>query len=272
MKTTNEKLFLSNYNINNYEQYSIATDIVAFSMNIKKGENYRQDPKNSLSLLLIQRGEYPYKDMWALPGGFLRGNETIEECACRESVEETGVLPSALVHIGVFSKPNRDPRGRIISNAFLSVTDKISTNLHSENDAVLASWFNVSFDYIDNLYILRLVNEQDSIQAKLRISPNKFGKIEFDIIENKKLAFDHASIIATAITILRKSAEKFDFIFDFLPQKFTLSELQNVQSIIMNKPVLSANFRRKISDYVIETDEYTSGAGHRPAKLFIRKH
>ena len=71
--------------------------------------------------------------------------------------------------------------------------------------------------------------------------------------------------------MLRNDAKNFDVVFDFLPEKFTLSALQRVQETIMNISILPANFRRKISAYVIETDEYTQGAGHRPAKLYKRK-
>ena len=70
---------------------------------------------------------------------------------------------------------------------------------------------------------------------------------------------------------MRNRAKDFEMIFDFLPEKFTLTELQNVQETVMNISVLSANFRRKISGLVKETDEYTEGAGHRPAKLYQRK-
>ena len=78
-------------------------------------------------------------------------------------------------------------------------------------------------------------------------------------------------MIATALTVLRKNVRDFDFIFDFLPEKFTLTAVQKVQETITNEAQLPANFRRKISEYVEETDEYITGAGHRPAKLFIRK-
>ena len=85
------------------------------------------------------------------------------------------------------------------------------------------------------------------------------------------MAFDHARIIAEAVCLLRKYAQDFNTIFDFLPEKFTLNEVQKVQETILDISILPANFRRKINDYVIETEEYTQGAGHRPARLFKRK-
>ena len=71
--------------------------------------------------------------------------------------------------------------------------------------------------------------------------------------------------------MLRKNVMDFDFIFDFLPEKFTLTAVQKVQETITNVSQLPANFRRKIADYVQETDEFITGAGHRPAKLFVRR-
>lgn len=89
--------------------------------------------------------------------------------------------------------------------------------------------------------------------------------------DSGNLAFDHARIIATALTALREGAKNFETIFDFLPEKFTLTVLKKVQETIMNISILPANFRRKIGDYVVETDEYTQGARHRSAKLYRRK-
>lgn len=267
-----EKEFLNSYSIEEYERPSVAADIVVFTMLSKTEDSYRHDPKNSLSVLLIRRGEHPFKNCWAIPGGFMRGNETIEECAYREITEETGITPTALMNIGVFSEPCRDPRGRVVSNAFLSITGDENLKPEGSTDAVEARWFDVSFD--NNSYgeiVLELSNCSENINVTLKEKLTRFGKTEYEIIDNDSLAFDHAKIIATALTVLKKSAEDFELIFDFLPEKFTLTELQKVQETIMNISVLPANFRRKIANLVEETDEYTSGAGHRPAKLFRRK-
>ena len=105
----------------------------------------------------------------------------------------------------------------------------------------------------------------------LTAAGTRFGRTSFQIKDSGNLAFDHAKIIAAALTALRDGAKNYETIFDFLPEKFTLTSLQKVQETIMNISILPANFRRKISDYVVETDEYTQGAGHRPAKLYMRK-
>lgn len=89
------------------------------------------------------------------------------------------------------------------------------------------------------------------------------------IKDSDSIAFDHAGIIAMAMTVLRNSAKDFEVIFDFLPEKVTLTELQNVQEAIMNISVLSANFRRKVASLVEETDEYTQGDTQ--SRLLVQK-
>ena len=269
---SDEELFLSAYNIEDYDRPSVTTDIVAFSIQSEREDTYRHNPKNNLSVLLIKRGEHPFMNKWALPGGFIKADESIEECALREIAEETNVTPEALMLFDQFSEPDRDPRGRIISNAFLSIISEDGLKLMGGDDAIDARWFEVSFDKKEEgNYLLQLKCQDVTILAHLKESVSRFGKIEFDIIQSDGLAFDHAKIIATALTVLRKNVMDFDFIFDFLPEKFTLTAVQKVQETITNVTQLPANFRRKIADYVEETEEYITGAGHRPAKLFIRR-
>ena len=142
----------------------------------------------------------------------------------------------------------------------------------SGSDAVNAQWFEVDFT-ADNNGIIRmdLFSQGERIHIALQETDRKFGNSRFEILENTGLAFDHAKIIATALSAIRKEAEQFMITFDFLPEKFTLAALQRVQETLMGISLLSANFRRKISDLVEETDEYVEGMGHRPARLFRRK-
>lgn len=267
-----EEEFLSQYNINVYDRPSVTADVVAFGIRAGQEDTYRHNPKNSLSVLLIKRGEHPYIDCWALPGGFVRADETVEQCAHREIQEETGVAPAALMLFGEFSEPKRDPRGRIISNAFLSVISEDDVRISEGTDASETQWFNVEFNRCeDNEYKLTLVNGNTCLKAVLKKKISHFGKVEFEIVDNGGLAFDHAGIIATAFTTLQKNAENFEFLFDFMPEKFTLTSIQKVQETILQTVILPANFRRKIADYVVETEEYLTGAGHRPAKLFKKK-
>ncbi len=267
-----EEDYLSRYTIEAYERPSLTTDIAAFMIRSEKSENYKRDSENKLSLLLVKRGEHPYKDCWALPGGFLRPNETVEECAFREILEETNVSPVSLMPVGVFSEPGRDPRGWIVSDAYASIISEESVRQAGGHDAADARWFDVGFELgKDGDHILSLRNGDALLEAVLQETESRFGKTKFRIKDSGTLAFDHAGIIATAITALREEAKNFETIFGFLPEKFTLSELQRVQETILNISLLPANFRRKVGDYVVETDEYDRCAGHRPAKLYRRK-
>ena len=273
-----EKEYLSQYNINKYERPSVTTDIAAFMIRSEESDNYKRDSENRLSILLVKRGVHPFMDCWALPGGFLKPDETVEECALREITEETNVVPVAILPVGVFSEPGRDPRGWIISNAFFSVITEESVKQVGGDDAADAQWFDVSFEKDnDGDYRLSLslrgntASESIHLDAVLTKERTKFGKSIFLIKNSGGLAFDHARIIAEAVCLLRKYAQDFNTIFDFLPEKFTLNEVQKVQETILDISILPANFRRKINDYVIETEEYTQGAGHRPARLFKRK-
>ena len=267
-----EKEFLAQYRMEDYERPSVTADIVAFMIRSEESGNYRQNAANRLCILLIRRGGHPFRDHWALPGGFLQPGETIEACALREVQEETNVLPASLMPVGLFSEPGRDPRGWVISQAFASIISEESVRQAGGDDAADARWFDVSFDRGgDGNYRLTLTDGETELNALLAEESTRFGMTSFRILESGTLAFDHARIIATALTALRTDAKNYEAIFDFLPEKFTLAALQKVQETVMNISVLPANFRRKIADYVVETDEYTQGAGHRPARLYKRK-
>lgn len=269
---SDEELFLSAYNIEDYDRPSVATDIAVFSIYGKKADSHRKDEDTRLSILLIKRGEHPFMNKWALPGGFLKPTETVEQCAYREITEETGLIPVSLMPIGVFSEPDRDPRGRIISNAFVSVVGEENVRLMSGDDAIDARWFDIDFKFeSDGVFKLRLTNADVVIAAELKETDTRFGETRYELIAEAELAFDHARIIATALSVLRDKAEKGDIAFDFLPEKFTLAALQRVQETLIGITLLSANFRRKMADYVEQTDEFTDGVGHRPARLFKRK-
>ena len=267
-----EKEFLASYRIDEYERPSVTADIVALMIRSTRSDNYRLNSASKLSVLLIKRGEHPFRDHWALPGGFLVPGETIEQCALRETQEETNVRPVSIMPVGVFSRPGRDPRGWIISGAFVSIISEESVSQRGQDDAKDARWFDVEFERLEGSeYLLCLTCGDVTLNARLAENEERFGRTSFTVKESGGLAFDHAEIIAAALSALRNDAKNFDIIFDFLPEKFTLSQLQRVQETIMNISVLPANFRRKISGFVTETDEYTQGEGHRPAKLYRRK-
>lgn len=125
-----------------YPRPAVTTDCVVFTK--------EEEPK----VLLIQRGNEPYKGCWAFPGGFMNMEETAEECAVRELKEETGLTVNQIQQIGAYSKVDRDPRGRTISIAYLAIIDA-PTAVTGMDDAAKAAWFplsslpNLAFDHKD---------------------------------------------------------------------------------------------------------------------------
>ncbi len=265
-----EQEFLRQYSIKDYDRPSVAADTVILRIRMSDGGNFRKEPECALSLLLIKRGEHPFLGEWALPGGFVRMDETVGECALREAFEETGVSPSALINVGVFSDVDRDPRGRIISNAFTCIL-KGGEEPKAGSDAAEARWFDVRFDDTQSgVFTLELTSEDIILPVRLVRIKTLCGD-ELKPEGKQPLAFDHASIIASALELLKARAMNFEYIFDFLPDEFTLFALQSVQEALTGIPVAPANFRRKAAELIAETPSFTSGAGHRPAKLYRKK-
>lgn len=114
-----------------YPRPAVTTDCVVFTQ--------EEEPK----VLLIQRGNEPYKGCWAFPGGFMNMEETAEECAVRELKEETGLTVNRIRQIGAYSKVDRDPRGRTVSIAYLAIVDA-PTAVSGMDDAAKAAWFPLS--------------------------------------------------------------------------------------------------------------------------------
>lgn len=285
-----EQEYLSNYQIARFERPSVAADIAIFSI-MEEGEhdNYRKLPQKALKLLLIKRASYPFKDWWALPGGFCRPDEDVYETARRELYEETNVSAAYLQLAGTFGEIGRDPRGWIISNTFLSLVNGEACRPRGGSDAWEARWFSIEVESrerkkalqadsveIETEYDLRLRHEETGIVLGARVKAYKQFKnyhetVRYEILGCDSIAFDHAKIILHTLLFLRKSAENdLKLVFDLMPEAFTLTQLQNAFELVLDEKLLTANFRRKMNDYVIETEQVLDGTGHRPAKLFKR--
>ena len=189
----------------------------------------------------------------------------------REVREETGLPVDSLMRVGIFSDPNRDPRGRIVSAAFASVIPEKAVVM-SGGDAINAQWFALDYQYDGQVFQLRLKNEDAELSATLRQKKTAFSNVEFEVLSNQGFAFDHAQIIASAVLAMRKELEMGSIAFSFLPEQFTLASLQRVYEILGGSSLLTANFRRKIAPLVLETETFTEGAGHRPARLYRQKN
>ena len=177
-----QRLFLDAYNIDSYFRPSLAVDMAVFG----------RSPEG-LSLLLIRRGDHPYMNHWALAGGFMRADETLEQAAARELLEETGVSGCRLIPVGNYSDVARDPRGRVISCAYTAVVDRDQVEVQSGDDAVDADWFAVKVTGGGEVYEIRLNSPDKELSAKLRRTENGT-----EILSDSGLAFDHAKIILDA--------------------------------------------------------------------------
>jgi 8-oxo-dGTP diphosphatase len=192
-----------------------------------------------LRVLLVQRGVEPYAGMMALPGGFLRDeSEPILTAACRELSEETG-LNSDVLHLerfGVYGEPGRDPRGRVVSVAYIAITPRLPDPL-SGTDAADACWTLVE-DVLD-------------------------GRLE--------LAFDHQRIVSDGVEFARRKLEQSSLAAAFCGPVFSITELQQVYEAVWGIPLDTRNFYRKVQNtrgFIVPADEpVTTGAG-RPGRLF----
>lgn len=293
MSTETQQQFLENYDYERYERPSVAADIAVFSIMQEKSEDCRRLAEKNLKLLLVKREMEPYMDHWALPGGFLRKGETLYEAARRELSEETGTKRSYLELCDVFSKPGRDPRGWILSQAFMALINSSdctgSDMLRAGGDAKETAWFSVKLEktkeerrqeddrvICDVMYRLSLCREETesclSARVLERIVYEEYHElVEYQILESQGLAFDHAQIIVCMLKQLRKKLQvDVRMAFDFLPEYFTLTDLQSVFEIVLDTELLKPNFRRKIAGYVTETTKSIQNGAHRPAKLFVR--
>ena len=276
-----EREFLENYRDDIYIKPSFTVDMLIFTVMDKETENYRKLPEKALKILLVKRGDHPYIGKWALPGGFVGIEESLDEAALRVLRAETNIEDIYMEQLYTWGEVNRDPRTRVISSSYMALVDSRALNIKAGEDETDASWFNVSYNIIEEkktsvekgyiyeqLVEIKLKNEAEELSAKVKVTENLDGKIKRKLIESKGIAFDHGNFIEYAIDRLRNKIEYTSLAFNLMPELFTLTELQKVYEIIQGKELLAAAFRRKISNMVIETNEYTKDAGHRPSKLF----
>ena len=277
-----EQEFLAAYNPGDYPRPSVAADMVIFTVVDATEDNYRKLPEKDLRVLLIRRGGHPYLGSWALPGGFVRPTETVGEAARRELGEETGVESGYLEQLYTFSDVGRDPRTWVMSCAHMALVDSRELQLQAGDDASDARWFHLGYTLLEEekktapqqfdlrrRYELKLTEEDIVLSAVVEERSGRHSTA-FEMVENDGLAFDHAKIVACAIHRLRGKLEYTNLALNLMPEKFTLTELQQVYEVILGKPLLKAAFRRKVKDLVRETGEYTENAGHRPSQLFRR--
>jgi 8-oxo-dGTP diphosphatase len=200
---------------------ALATDCVIFGFD--GGE---------LKLLLIERERQPFKNKWALPGGFVFMEETTEACAKRILLEKVGIRQVFIEQLYTFSDIDRDPRERVISVAYFALVNKHQYELIAGRDTIKAEWFALS--------------------------------------QLPKLAFDHARIVKAAVTRLKGKVSYQPIGFELLDEKFTLSQLQTLYESILGITIDKRNFRKKILSMglLISLDEKEKNVARKAARFY----
>jgi 8-oxo-dGTP diphosphatase len=204
-----------------YPRPAVTVDCVVFGLD-----------EQDLKVLLVQRELEPFKGRWALPGGFVRMEESVDDAARRELREEAGVRDVFLEQLYTFGDVKRDPRGRVITVAYYALVNLSEHELVASTDATNAAWFGIG-DY-------------------------------------PALAFDHVKILETALERLRGKVRYEPIGFELLPRKFTLSQLQRLYEIVLDRRLDKRNFRKKILSMgiLVELDEIQQDVAHRAARLY----
>ncbi|MFH0702731.1 MAG: NUDIX domain-containing protein [bacterium] len=203
--------------------HEVTVDIVIFTIR-----------KKNLEVLLIQRGHEPFKDKWAIPGGFVRLSENLDDAAKRVLYEKTQVKDVYLEQLYTFGKPDRYPNARVITVGYFA--------LIRSDDIILSHDLDIDTQQVGWHFVYNL----------------------------PPLAFDHRDIIDHAVRRLRDRLEYTPVAFQLLPKKFTLTELQKIYELILDKDLDKRNFRKKMISLCIlkEFDEFTKLSSKRPARLY----
>ena len=249
------------YNINDYDRPSVATDIVVFGVETCDDSNKRKNKIKKLKLLLVRRGKDPFCGKYAVAGGFMRKGETVEQAALRELSEEAGVTDPKIVGLGVYSEHGRDPRGWIISCAYIALTNTVKLSTADYSDVDEAQWFDFSYNFVSQKETIILKNDSETIVLEY----------ENGRICEEKLGFDHSQILYDAFKKLQDEISYHDMVFDLMPPLFSISELQQVYEAITLKSVASAGFRRKFAPKIEETEFFEDAAAHRTSKLYRKR-
>ena len=266
-----EEEFLRDYNPNAFEKLSMTVDILIFSVSSEVVDNYRKTDKKKMSILLVKRDNYPFKDKWCLPGGFIGIDENLDDAPIRILKKETNLDNIYLEQLYTFGNVDRDPRMRVVSTSYIALTDKnrLDTSLNSN-----ASWFDILFyEEKNNVVDITLTNGKETINFSIKktLRERTTDRYSFTAVKNNNLAFDHAKVILSGIERLKNKIEYTDIVFNMMPEYFTLGELQQVYEVILGKKLLDPAFRRIIANKVEKTQKMKTGGGHRPSYLFRYK-
>ena len=266
-----------------YFKPSVTVDSIIFTIRDSQTDNYRKLPEKKLQILLVKRAQEPYKEQWSLPGTFVGEKERLEEAVNRSLEEKTNIKDIYLEQLYTWGDPLRDPRTRVISTSYIGLVDSDKIQIKAGKYVEDIDWFDIKLNTLkeankekkngyyktEEIEIL-LTNKNRVIKSRVKVVKELVNGnlIIYTQILQSDLAFDHAKLLIYAIERLKNKVEYTTIAFNLMPERFTLTELQQVYEILLDRPLLKANFRRKIADMVIETDEQEENAGHRPSKLY----
>jgi 8-oxo-dGTP diphosphatase len=235
---TEDAEFLRSYDASRFEHPSVTVDVVLLS--IQEGR---------LHTLLVRRNAPPCLGAWALPGGFLRLEESLEEAAARVLAAKTGLQGVFLEQLYTFGAPERDPRTRVISVAYFALVDR-------------ARFERLARDGRETALAEVVVPWAGEAGGPVQVlsSPRK----------PLALAFDHGAMLATAVQRLRGKLDYSPVAFQLLPRTFTLLELQRVHEVILGRKLNKDSFRKRLlaKGFLAATGELQQDVDHRPAALY----
>ncbi|HCC06918.1 MAG TPA: ADP-ribose pyrophosphatase [Clostridiales bacterium] len=278
-----EQEFLDTYNPSKYERPSVTVDVLIFAIHTVDNPDVRKLDDKKLQVLLVKRGNHPFINNWAIPGGFVGLDEDLEAAAFRELKEETAVDNIYLEQLYTWGDVNRDPRMRIMSTSYMALINKNNCKIKAGFEIMDANWFDIAIKTIEEKETedketsivektVEIIVKTEDIVAKAKIKDtikvvNRFSTSKLEILEQDNISFDHAKILYSGLMRMRNKIEYTDIAFSLLPNQFTLAELQQVYEVILGKTFTKPNFQRKIKEKVIETENFERGA-HRPARLY----
>ena len=260
--------FLAAYDETQYRRPSNTVDMIL--MTISEG---------NLKLLLVKRGNHPFIHDWALPGGFINFDEDMETAVERELAEETNIREHTYFkQLYTFGNADRDPRTRIITTAYLSMTPEENIrNTAAGDDAADTGWFTISkitehTDGEGRKSVLRMDLEEQDIHMIYNVTDSVRNnyvetRSELDPASNAKLACDHIKAVNMAMDQIQHRAASTGILFNMLPEEFTLRQAQTVYEAIIGRTTDTGNFRRDIKKMLKATGRKCSGGG-RAAELY----
>jgi 8-oxo-dGTP diphosphatase len=215
-----------------YPRPAVTCDAVVFTM--------RAD---DLAVLLIKRKDEPFKGRWALPGGFVNENESLERAAARELAEETGITGVRLEQLGAFGDPGRDPRGHTVTIAWVTFI-VAEAAITAGDDAAEAEWHSFRKLALDASSSSRSTAPPGRGKTTARRATMRAGS------DRIQLAFDHAKIISRAYRRLCHHLDDplRDRSFDLLPSRFTLAELRHIYEVVLGRQIPPRSFNKRLLD------------------------